>query len=265
MSAHVIALNENTFKVKLVDNRTGKESEETFNADKALEDAAIGRSIMAAVRSAPSARIAWLSFLGKVYASKRMDGYIGSGDKTEGKISKEFKAAVREAESDAIRGLVAAGAMKLPGSKDQTEEQKLQSFLSELREDKNYSNAKSHTSRYVAFVGKNIVTESGYIVPVPVQKTAIDEVLNVQPKEKSMSRHLTEAMKFLEEHAKLTAEDATESLSLVNLMRIKLQNLVDEYAELATHHASVRTNGVADESSKVIDVASRIIEEPAQV
>ena len=139
------------FTLTTVDAKTGKVGDAvTVQANKALENKALGQIVSATVKAATTRRDAWLSLLGLVFAQPRLDGFKGQGDKTTGKVSKEFKAAVRDAEGETIRALVADGSIKLP--KGETE-QVLQEFLSGLRDDKNYSNVRSRpivTSHWLA-------------------------------------------------------------------------------------------------------------------
>ena len=163
MSKQILITNDSSYIIQNVDAKTGKVSDQvTLNASKCLEPKAMGQIIGQTIKTAGSRRDAWLSFLSVVFGSPRLDGFKGQGDKKSGKVSKEFKAAVRDAEGDTIRAMVGDGSIKLGKGEA---EAKLQEFLSEVRADKNYSNVKVTASRYFAMVGANVVTKSGYLVP----------------------------------------------------------------------------------------------------
>ena len=232
MSKQILITNDSSYIIQNVDAKTGKVSDQvTLNASKCLEPKAMGQIIGQTIKTAGSRRDAWLSFLSVVFSSPRLDGFKGQGDKKSGKVSKEFKAAVRDAEGDTIRAMVGDGSIKLGKGEA---EAKLQEFLSEVRADKNYSNVKVTASRYFAMVGANVVTKSGYLVPVEVMQAQIAEVVDKDPEDKSISAKLR-AIEELMSKDTIDSTDAIDSLAAVKRMLSTLEGVVSKYAELATN------------------------------
>lgn len=263
MTIETIQIDESTYQIQKTKPDGKVLDAEKFVADKALDMATVGRAISAHVRTANNQRLAWLSFLGEVYKSPRMDGFIGSGNLDDGKISKEFKDAVRRAEEETIRAMVESGSIKLPVQAKATDEQRLGAFLSEIRADKNYSNAKSNTSRYVAFVGKNIVTESGHIVPVPVQKAQVDALLAPKGEDETPCDSKLKSVEEWLGAKEISSTDAIDALARAKAIVLTLQGVVNKYAELATHHAQVRTQGVEQQVAKIVSDVSAPAQEEA--
>ena len=191
----------------------------------------MGKVLSTAVKAHGAYRVAALTFLGLVYQQQCLNGFAGSADKATGKVSTEFKAAVRDAETSAVKQLAAEGVFKFK------DEPALQEFLSTLRDDKNYSNAKVTTNRYFGIVGDICVTQSGFVVPVPVMQARIKDVLPVEEKDDSIAGMLRAVH---EKMAKITIEsgDAIDSLSLVNALRSTLEGIVTFNAEVATKQHS---------------------------
>lgn len=236
----VVNVQENgVFQLVKTNDKTGKVADtENIQADKALAPKAVGNIISQAVKTHGALRLGWLSFLSLVLAQTRLDNMKGQGDRTTGTVSKEFKAAVRDAEGLTVQQLVESGDLKLPVVKGDNDELRLQRFLSTLRDDKNYSNAKVTAIKYFALVGKNVVTESGYIVPVPVMQAAIAEVVDKPAKVDSVSAKLIAIEAFMSEHT-ISADDAVDSLAAVNRLMATLVGINKHYAEMAT---AVRSN-----------------------
>lgn len=239
MTIEIQVLQDGVFQLVKKNDKTGKVSDaEKIQADKVLAPTAIGSIIGQQVKTHGAVRLGWLSFLSLVLASTRLDGFKGTADRATGKVSNEFKAAVRDAESDAVRQLVADNAVKLPVVKGGNEELRLQRFLSTLRDDKNYSNAKVTANKYFALVGHNVVTESGYIVPVPVMQAAIAAVVEKEPTDKTVAAKLKAIELFLSENT-LDADDAVDSLAVLNRLLTTVIGVNKHYAEMAT---AVRSN-----------------------
>ncbi len=202
-----------------------------IQCSKMLDNRAMGQIISQVVKSAGSRRDAWLTFLAGVFQSSRLDGFKGTGDRSTGKVSKEFKSAVRDAETDHLRALVADGSIKLGKGEP---EAMLQAFASELREDKNYSNVKVTANRYFALVGANVFTGAGYLIPVEVMKEQIAEVCDKVAIDNSVSAKLKALVEPLSVST-IDGPDAIDSLFHAKALVAKLEGIVSHYAELATN------------------------------
>lgn len=233
MSKEIQILADGVFQIVTTDTKTGKVKDaEKITADVVLNHKEIGSAIGQAVKTQGTMRNAWLSFLSVVLASPVLEGYKGQGDRTTGKLAKEFKASVRNAEEHAVRELVKEGALKLP--KAANEEAAFQSFVGSLREDKNYSNAKNLASRYFAFVGSNVVTPSGHIIPAPVMTEAINNVLDKATPDNSVNAKLKAIELFLSEKENLDAADAIECVVVLRRLLSTVEGVVTHYAEMRT-------------------------------
>lgn len=201
-----------------------------IEAQAPMDEAAIGRVLGTAVRTAGSYRLAALSFLRWVYSSPALDTYrcgeTNACDKEDGKTSNLFKAAVRKAEDQAVAMLVSNGSLKLKDNKAVDE------FLSGLRADSNYSNAKNTTNKYVAFVSQN-VTDQGFIVPIEVQRARIAEALPKKESDKSIAA----MFKAIEERmgaVTIDEDDAVDSLVIARALFQTLEGIVKGMAVTAT-------------------------------
>lgn len=260
MTIEIQVLQDGVFQLVKKNDKTGKVSDaEKIQADKVLEPTAIGSIIGQQVKTHGAVRLGWLSFLSLVLASPRLDGFKGAADRATGKVSNEFKAAVRDAESDAVRGLVAANAIKLPVVKGDNDELRLQRFLSTLRDDKNYSNAKVTANKYFALVGHNVVTESGYIVPVPVMQAAIAAVVEKVETDKSVAGKLAAIEAWLADNT-LDADDAVDSLAALNRLLTTVIGVNKHYAEMATAVRSGPSMPVDAAASAVLAAAAALPE-----
>jgi hypothetical protein len=231
MAKQITITSDNSWVIKSVDAKTGKVSDAVeIVGSKALESKQVGQIVGATVKAAGSRRDAWLTLLSFVFRDKRLDGFKGTGDRSTGKVSKEYKAAVRDAEGSTIRAMVEAGDIKLGKGEP---EQILQAFLSELREDKNYSNAKVTANRYFNLVGSNVVTESGYLIPVEVMKEQINLVVDKEPEDTSIASKLKAIVELMSKGT-IDAADAIDSLHHAKQLVATLEGNVRYYAELAT-------------------------------
>lgn len=220
------------FILKRTNAETGKVSDaETLHSEKPIDDQAIGKVLFADFKAAPSRRIAWLSMLAQVFKNPKLDGYKGKGNRKTGKLAKEIKAAIREAEGEYLRGLVKAGHVKLKAGDNP--EQVFQEFATAIREDKNYSNAKNHVTRYFAFVGAYNATQSGYLVPVPVMQEQVKAVLEVPDADNTVSGML-DAIKVAMDKSTIASDDAIDSLARAKALVITLEGIVQHYAEMRT-------------------------------
>lgn len=231
MSVQIQQKSESSFVIVKTNDKTGKVDDSVeLHASKVLEGKAIGQIISAVVKSAGTRRDAWLSFLARVYTMPTLKGYKGTGDRTTGKVSKEFKEAVRNAERMATLELVNAGELKLPKG---DAEQVLQEFLSGLRDDKNYSNVKVTANRFFALVGSNVVTPASYLIPVEVMKARIDEVVDKPEEDKSITGML-KAVETKLADVTIDSADAIDALAATKRLLSTLDGICNKYAELAT-------------------------------
>lgn len=234
MTVEIQVLQDGLFQLVKKNDKTGKVADaEKIQAERVLDPKAIGTAIGQQVKTHGAVRLGWLSFLSLVLASPRLDGFKGTADRTTGKVSNEFKAAVRDAESDAVRQLVADNAVKLPVIKGDNDELRLQRFLSTLRDDKNYSNAKVTANKYFALVGHNVVTEGGYVVPVPVMQAAIAAIVDKVPTDKSVAAKLKAIEEWLADNT-LDADDAVDSMAALNRLAGIVMGINKHYAEMAS-------------------------------
>ncbi len=232
MSTQIEMVAEGQFRLTKTDDKTGKVLDSVVeHADKAMAGAALGQILSHTVKGASTRRAAFCSFLGLVYASPRLDGFKGTGDRDTGKLSVEFKAAVRDVESDVVKALIAEGSVKLP--KTGNPEENMQAFLSGLRDDKNYSNAKNTTNKFFALCGASCVTQSGFVVPVPVMAAQIADVVERLAPDNSVSAKLRAIVEFMGKGT-IAADDTIDSLSLAKNLVLTLEGIANHYAEMAT-------------------------------
>lgn len=258
MSKKINVLADGSFQIINTNDKTGKVDDAvTFKAEPALEHGQLGRVLGQTVKTAGTFRAAACSFLALVYGHQKLDGYRGKGDKETGILSKEFKASVRDAEAAIVSQLVEEGAIKLPKG---NEEEQLQAFLSGLRDDKNYSNAKNTTNKYFALVGNNCVTGHGVLVPVPVMQAQIAEVVTKRAADTSfaaMFRAIREKM----DGGTIDEDDAVDSLALARELYETLKGVCGDMAKSAT---DVRS-GVDVAANKAIEAAAASSKEAATI
>lgn len=234
MKVEIQPSNDGSMYAIVTTNDKGAVKSESIKAEEAMDHKQVGRMLQNNVRTHGAQRLAALSFLGLVYQQQCLDGFGGQGDKTTGTVSLAFKAAVRDAETAAVKQLVTEGAVKLAGKGGEPE---LQEFLRVLRDDKNYSNAKVTTNKYFAFCATSCVTQGGYVVPVPVMQARIKDALPSVEKDDSVAGALRAIMEKMD---KITIEsgDAIDSLSVCRALFSTLEGIVKHNNEVATqqHH-----------------------------
>lgn len=224
---------------------------ETFESEKPMEVGAIGKALNAYNRNVPSMRHLWLSVLVGVFASPKLDGYKGKGDKKTGKTAKEFKSSIRDCESLYFAELLRAKVISLP--KNDNAEKALQEFATSVREDKNYSNIKSTVSKYYAFVGAAPITSSGYLVPPAVMLAQIAEVMDIDPVDNGLCAQLRSMLAVIEENQP-SGDTLNDAYSLAHTLTFVLKGLKDKEDELATH-AAMQQPPLPDATKEVIDNA----------
>jgi len=233
MSTKIEVVADGQYRITKTDDKTGKVQDSVIeHADKALEGAQLGSVLTQTVKAAGTRRAAFCSFLGQIYSSPRLDGFRGTGDRKTGKLTPEFKAAVRSVEEDVVKELVGEGSIKLP--RGVNPEESMQAFLSGLRDDKNYSNAKNTTNKYFALLGAKCVTASGFVVPVPVMQAELAELIERAAPDTSVASKLRAIEEFMGKGT-IDSEDAVNSLALAKTLVGTLEGIVKYYAELATN------------------------------
>lgn len=232
MSTKIEMVSEDQFRLTKTDDKTGKVLDSVVeHADKAMSGQALGQVLSHTIKGASTRRAAFCSFLGLIYASSRLDGFKGTGDTKTGKLSSEFKAAVRDVESDIVKALIADGSVKLP--KTGNAEENMQAFLSGLRDDKNYSNAKNTTNKFFALCGLSCVTSGGYVVPVPVMQAQLSDLIEREAPDSSVTGKLKAIMEFMSKGT-IDAVDCIDALHLSKELVKTLEGIAQHYAELAT-------------------------------
>jgi len=205
-----------------------------YAAEQPMAESNIGSVLGNAVKTAGSFRLAALSFLRWVYSHPQLDTYrhgeSNACNAADGKVSANFKAAVRKAEDAVIAHMVAEGTLKLPkGAKDNDA---INNFAKELRADSNYSNAKNTTNKYVAFCAANVL-DNGYVVPIEVQRARIKDALPVAEQDKSFAA-MFRAIKEKMDGGTIDEDDAVDSLAIARELYQTLDAVVRGMAETAT-------------------------------
>lgn len=252
----------NVFQVQKVDEKTGKVSDvEKYEGEQALNDKQTAIAIAQAVKNTPNMRRAWLSFLALVWDNPKLAGYRGTGDVKSGKLSKEMKASVRTAEETCVQAMVTAGMLKLPRAA--SEEAALQQFLSTIRDDKNYSNAKNLVNRYMAFVGGPLV-DGDVLTPAPYMQARIKEILdaNAEPETDALPPVSALLMKASEKlgEIEIGADDVATALSILKPMLATLEGIQRSMAEKATEVRGNVALNVAAAAKEAVETAQ---EQPA--
>lgn len=199
-------------------------------ADAPMSEAQIGSILGTSVRTAGSYRLAALSFLRWVYSHPAMDGYrfgeANAADLAEGKVSNLYKQAVRKAEDGVVSLMVSEGTLKLPkGAKDN---KAMDEFLSGLRADSNYSNAKNTTNKYVAFVAPNVL-DAGFIVPIEIQRARLVDALPKKESDKSFAA-MFKAIEEKMNGGTIDEDDAVDSLAIARSLFQTLEGIVSQMA-----------------------------------
>lgn len=255
----------NIFQVQKVDEKTGKVSDvEKYEGEQALSDKQTASAIAQAVKNTPNMRRAWLSFLAIVWNNPKLDGYRGTGDVKSGKLSKELKSSVRTAEELCVQAMVQNGMLKLP--KASSDEAALQGFLSVIRDDKNYSNAKNLVNRYMAFVGGPLV-EGEMLTPAPYMQARIKEVLDANAEEAEdtlppVAALIAKAQQKFAELENFGADDAAECLPRLRRLLHDIEHVAAGMAQKATE---VRGNAALNIAASAKDVVEQAAQEPATV
>lgn len=248
--------------VKKINSETGKVSDaETYHASKPADERAIGGILMQEFKHSGTRRDAWQSMMSAIFKNPRLDGYRGSGDVASGKIARELKNAVLDAEKEYLRHLVQNKHVKLKIESGSNEEQAFQQFASSVNNDKNYSNLKSTVIRFFHFCGSLPITESGYLIPVPVMQARIAEVMVKKESDNSVRAKLKAIVELMDKGT-IDADDAIDSLAIAKNLVLTLDGIVNYYAELATAKRAGPAMDVAAQGEAAIKA---IMQEPATI
>ena len=255
----------NIFILRTKDSMSGKVKEaETFTGVKPMKEQEVGAILQQDYKLQGNRRLAWLTMLAEVMGNPRLANYKGKGDVKQGKTSPEFRAAVRESEGEYLRKLVKDGAVKLHVGKDENPDAVFQKFATETREDKNYSNVKATVMKYFAFVGASPATKSGYLVPVPVMATEVQNVLdaNKEPADTSIAAQIRAIQEDLDKRENVNPDEVAKALPYAKHLAATLQGILDHFAELATH-AHEAKGDVLSATQEAMDKANAKIPAPA--
>lgn len=248
----VLKLENGGFLLNKMNLETGQISDsEKFDAEKVIDHKAIGTILNQEEKAFANRRRAWQSFLSEVFILPMLDGWKGKGDRKNGKVPKEYKASVRDAETEFLRQLVKEGSLKLHISKnkedDDNEEKAFQRIANIIREDKNYSNIKSTVIRYFFFVGERPADSNGILVPPPVMLAELANVMEKERKIRTVADDLSDIVERIKARQENPSSDTVkEAIRLNNELGQILGGLDKFYAELATqarvgHDSSVLT------------------------
>jgi hypothetical protein len=237
----IVGDQDNIFIIKSSDSVSGKVKDaEQYTGVKPMKEQEVGQILQADYKANGNRRLAWLTVLASVMANPRLDAYKGKGDRSNGKTSPEFRAAVRESEGEYLRKLVKDGAVKLHVGKEDNPDAVFQGFATSVREDKNYSNVKATVMKYFAFVGAAPMTKSGYLVPVPVMAMEVQNILDQfkEPVDTSYSAQIKAIQEALDKETSPSAEELAKALPEANRLFATIKGILDHLAELATHAAT---------------------------
>jgi hypothetical protein len=255
------------FILKRQNSVTGKVSDaETYHSNKALKGSEVGIALMQDVKGQGTLRDARLTMLGHVLANPKMDAYKGKGDPKQAKLPDMMKKTVLECEAEFLRKLLTEGSIKVPVGKDENPEQKFQKFATAVREDKNYSNVKGTALRYFAFCNANVVTKSGYIIPVPVMVAEVNRILEQfkEPEDTSIAAQIADILKTMEAIKDFPADEAAKALPKAQLLAATLKGIIEHYAELATHARGLDGSAGLPSDGGVIGAAAAAVSKASE-
>lgn len=187
MSKKILVLENGGFGIQRINDATGKTGDlETYAGEKAFEVSRIARLLRDTVKGYGAFRVAALSAMGGIFKDATLSTWSAKGDAKKGVLTKEYKAAQRDAETAYFRGLVASGELPAALKNDQH----FQEWLSTLRADKNYEQVKAIAGKYFFLAGKSCVTESGYVVPVQVMQAELSELADKEKPDTSIAAQI---------------------------------------------------------------------------
>ena len=247
------------FLIKRIDS-DNSEKVETCDANKVLDHKTVARLVNGIFKQSGTMQDAWQSMLAEVFANVRLDGYKGTGDKSTGKTSKEFKQSVRACEDEYFETLRSEKLIALP--KSDNPEKTFQTYCTTIREDKNYSNIKSTVSKYFAFVGALPATQSGYLVPKAVMLAQIADAQAVAKPDNGLYAQLL-AIKAELDRGTVSEADAAKSEPLAREIASILKGTLAHYAELSTNAAQKLPANAGDTGKVATEIIGRMRRAPA--
>lgn len=245
MVKKVTVLDNGEFAIQKTNVETGKVSDlETFKADKGFTASQVAKCIGDRVKGYGAFRAASLSACGAILTNPILATWANLGDAKVGKLTKEYKAAFREAETAYFRQLAKDG--EFNAGLKLTIDANLQKWLSTLRADSNYEAAKGMASRYHFLAGKSCVTTSGYCVPMEVMAAEVDNMKDKTAIDSSIGAQLVALateVRNRNEKTKLVSEQCGFATVLATLREIQatFEGLQREAVELANHRKAIPT------------------------
>lgn len=234
VKATVLAV-ENAFIIQKGDKK------ETIVGETALDQPQALRAILNASKAHGTLQNAYCVMLHGALNRPLIDtGVRGKGDVTTGKLDKNARAYIRQAEIAYIKECHEAGIKGIPA-----DEAGQIALAESIRSDGNYSNIKNTVTRYLAFCGKLPMTQAGILVPKPVMQAEIAAALNVTPEDDSLYGQL------------LQIKGALDAGTLPEDMSRKCEPLARELASvfkaLCAHYDELKTNAVTGQPANVAD------------
>jgi len=249
-------------------NDDGKSiSADVLTSEDRPTDAAIGGILGSYSKQHGDLRRAMLAVCASVAENPRLDGFLGKGDCKAGKYPDNLKKAWGDCEVEYLRKLAEDKHAKL--KKDFSEDD-IQTFIANVKNDKNYTGVKTLCIKFFAFCGMRPANASGKLTPVPVMQTFVSEKLALH-KEKKDSSYRAQIMGILEVLNADTSPDHNELAAAVgaaNELYITLKGIVDGLNASLTERPSVgdvhtRTRDVSSVAKDTIGKAKTAAAEPA--
>lgn len=154
-------------------------------------------------KDAPTKRNAAVTLIGLIMKAGmgKIEGWKGSCDKTKG-LPRELKSAMQEAEGDYFRQFLSGSHPqhksfmgRLPKANDRGEplevggklnqEAQFQYFLTTVRKEPSYANAKNGCLNFFGYVGSLPYTDTGDIVPPEVMRVLVEQNRDITPPDTS--------------------------------------------------------------------------------
>ncbi len=243
MAKKVLILENGAFAIQRVNDATGTTSDmETYESEKAFDVSRIARILRDTVHGYGALRVACLSALGGIFEDTTLATWAGVGDAKKGVLTKEFKAAMRDAETAYFRGLVQSGELPARLKNDQS----FQEWISALRDEKNYQGCKAIAGKYFFLAGKSCVTESGYVVPVQVMQAELSELKDKEKPDTSIAARIIELQHEVNNRKEGTALISEKwgyasAIAALRDIMATFEGLQREAVELANHRKAIPT------------------------
>lgn len=220
---------------------TRGDKKETVQGETALDANASIRAIVNATKSHGALQNAYSVFLHHVLNRPLCDGGVrGKGDVTTGKLDKNMRAYIRQAEVAYINECHTAGIKGIP-----SDEAARIALAESIRNDGNYSNIKNTIVKYYAFCGKLPMTGAGILVPKQVMQAEVSAALNITPEDDSIYGQLLSIKRELD------AGTLEESMS--RKCEPLARELVSVFKALCAHYDELTTNAATGQPANVAD------------